>query len=111
MTLFSHADAVPAAMPPPISGWAAVDRITDALGAPNVIGEENVSAFVVRRFVGRGQLVYLSLPYLLGGFEMVTRKIGGTQGLRAWLMARCSRYGLKRALSWQECLAPQCCRG
>ncbi|MFD4975061.1 hypothetical protein [Streptomyces sp. NPDC058424] len=41
------ADAIPAAMPsPPISGGAATDRITDALGTANVIGEKaNVTAF------------------------------------------------------------------
>ncbi|WP_434098149.1 hypothetical protein [Streptomyces sparsogenes] len=40
---------------PPISGGAAADRIADALGTPNVIGEKtNVTAFVVRRFVDRG---------------------------------------------------------
>lgn len=56
------ADAIRAAMPsPPISGGAAADRIADALGTPNVIGEKaNVTAFVVRRFVDRGLLVDLS---------------------------------------------------
>ncbi|MEV7957951.1 hypothetical protein [Streptomyces sp. NPDC088141] len=56
------ADALRAAMPsPPISGGAAADRIADALGTPNVIGEKaNVTAFVVRRFVDRGLLVDLS---------------------------------------------------
>lgn len=56
------ADAIRAAMPsPPISGGAAADRIADALGTPNVIGEKtNVTAFVVRRFVERGLLVGLS---------------------------------------------------
>jgi len=56
------ADAIRAAMPsPPISGGAAADRIADALGTPNVIGEKtNVTAFVVRRFVERGLLVDLS---------------------------------------------------
>ncbi|MFH9087701.1 hypothetical protein [Streptomyces sp. NPDC017673] len=35
------ADAIRAAMPsPPISGGAAADRIADALGTPNVIGEK-----------------------------------------------------------------------
>jgi hypothetical protein len=55
-------DAIRAAMPsPPISGGAAADRIADALGTPNVIGEKvNVTAFVVRRFVDRGLLVDLS---------------------------------------------------
>ncbi|MFJ8351608.1 hypothetical protein ACIQ9J_35715 [Streptomyces sp. NPDC094153] len=56
------ADAIRAAMPsPPISGGAAADRIADALGTPNVIGEKaNVTAFVVRRFVDRGLLIDLS---------------------------------------------------
>ncbi|MEU1558510.1 hypothetical protein ABZ517_38235 [Streptomyces scabiei] len=56
------ADAIRAAMPsPPIGGGAAADRIADALGTPNVIGEKaNVTAFVVRRFVDRGLLVDLS---------------------------------------------------
>lgn len=56
------ADAIRAAMPsPPISGGAAADRIADALGTPNVIGQKaNVTAFVVRRFVDRGLLVDLS---------------------------------------------------
>ncbi|WP_369384183.1 hypothetical protein [Streptomyces sp. cg36] len=56
------ADAVRAAMPcAPIPGGAAADRIADALGTPNVIGEKtNVTAFVVRRFVDRGLLVDLS---------------------------------------------------
>ncbi|MFB6756292.1 hypothetical protein ACFCX6_35840 [Streptomyces sp. NPDC056353] len=56
------ADAVRAAMPsPPIGGGAAADRIAEALGTPNVIGEKaNVTAFVVRRFVDRGLLVDLS---------------------------------------------------
>ncbi|MFI1840012.1 hypothetical protein [Streptomyces olivaceoviridis] len=55
-------DAIRAAMPsPPISGGAAADRIADALGTPNVIGEKaNVTAFVVRRFVDRGLLADLS---------------------------------------------------
>ncbi|MEV7797396.1 hypothetical protein AB0O68_36555 [Streptomyces sp. NPDC087512] len=56
------ADAIRAAMPsPPISAGAAADRIADALGTPNVIGEKaNVTAFVVRRFVDRGLLADLS---------------------------------------------------
>lgn len=56
------ADAIRAAMPsPPISGGAAADRIADALGTPNVIGQKaNVTAFVVRRFVDRRLLVDLS---------------------------------------------------
>jgi hypothetical protein len=56
------ADAIRAAMPsPPISGSAAADRIAEALGTPNVIGEKaNVTAFVVRRFVDRGLLADLS---------------------------------------------------
>ncbi|WP_225080843.1 hypothetical protein [Streptomyces sp. CoT10] len=56
------ADAIRAAMSsPPIGGGAAADRIADALGTPNVIGEKaNVTAFVVRRFVDRGLLVDLS---------------------------------------------------
>jgi hypothetical protein len=56
------ADAIRAAMPsPPISGGAAADRIAEALGTPNVIGEKaNVTAFVVRRFVGRKLLIDLS---------------------------------------------------
>ncbi|WP_199830283.1 hypothetical protein [Streptomyces viridochromogenes] len=56
------ADAVRAAMAsPPIGGGAAADRIADALGTPNVIGEKaNVTAFVVRRFIDRGLLVDLS---------------------------------------------------
>ncbi|MFJ6861505.1 hypothetical protein [Streptomyces werraensis] len=56
------ADAIRAAMPtPPIGGGAAADRIAEALGTPNVIGEKaNVTAFVVRRFVDRGLLVDLS---------------------------------------------------
>ncbi|MFE7076383.1 hypothetical protein ACFU96_40480 [Streptomyces sp. NPDC057620] len=38
-----------------------VDRIANALGTPNVIGEKaNVTAFVVKRFVGRGLLADLS---------------------------------------------------
>lgn len=47
-------DAIRAALPcPPISGGAAADRITEALGTPNVIGEKaNVTSFVVRRFTG-----------------------------------------------------------
>ncbi|WP_203227148.1 hypothetical protein [Streptomyces cyaneogriseus] len=55
-------DAIQAAMPsPPISGGAAADRIADALGTPNVIGEKAaVTAFVVRRFVDRGLLADLS---------------------------------------------------
>jgi hypothetical protein len=51
------ADVIRAAMPsPPISGGAAADRIGDALDPlnPTVYGERaNVTAFVVRRFVGR----------------------------------------------------------
>ncbi|KPC87940.1 hypothetical protein ADL27_42110 [Streptomyces sp. NRRL F-6602] len=56
------ADAIRAAMPsPPIGGGAAADRIADALGTPNVLGEKtNVTAFVVRRFVDRGLLADLS---------------------------------------------------
>ncbi|EMF28324.1 hypothetical protein H114_14461 [Streptomyces gancidicus BKS 13-15] len=56
------ADAIRAAMPtPPIGGGAAADRIAEALGTPNVIGEKaSVTAFVVRRFVDRGLLVDLS---------------------------------------------------
>ncbi|MFL0395192.1 hypothetical protein ACH0CM_21020 [Streptomyces albus] len=56
------ADAIRAAMPsPPIGGGAAADRIADALGTPNVIGEKgHVTAFVVRRFVDRGLLADLS---------------------------------------------------
>ncbi|OIJ95467.1 hypothetical protein BIV24_09270 [Streptomyces colonosanans] len=57
------ADAIRAAMPsaPIGGGGAAADRIADALGTPNVIGEKaNVTAFVVRRFVDRGLLVDLS---------------------------------------------------
>ncbi|MFC8364882.1 hypothetical protein ACFUIY_34035 [Streptomyces griseorubiginosus] len=56
------ADAIRAAMSsPPIGGGAAADRIADALGTPNVIGEKaNVTAFVVRWFVDRGLLVDLS---------------------------------------------------
>jgi hypothetical protein len=56
------ADAVRAAMSsPPIGGGAAADRIADALGTPNAVGEKaNVTAFVVRRFVDRGLLVDLS---------------------------------------------------
>jgi hypothetical protein len=56
------AATIRAAMPsPPISGSAAADRIAEALGTPNVIGEKaNVTAFVVRRFVDRGLLVDLS---------------------------------------------------
>nr|WP_244175006.1 hypothetical protein [Streptomyces misionensis] len=56
------AGAIRAAMPcPPIGGGAAAGRIADALGTPNVIGEKaSVTAFVVRRFVGRGLLVDLS---------------------------------------------------
>nr|BFD88612.1 hypothetical protein StreXyl84_80130 [Streptomyces sp. Xyl84] len=54
--------AIRAAMPAPaISGGAAADRIAEALGAPNLIGEKaNVTAFVVRRFVDRSLLVDLS---------------------------------------------------
>ncbi|WP_225844178.1 hypothetical protein [Streptomyces albus] len=45
---------------PPIGG-AAADRIADALGTPNVIGEKgHVTTFVARRFVDRGLLVGLS---------------------------------------------------
>ncbi|MFJ6000502.1 hypothetical protein [Streptomyces sp. NPDC092370] len=56
------ADAIRAAMPsPPISGSAAADRIAEALGTPNVIGEKaSVTAFVVRRFVDRGLLADVS---------------------------------------------------
>ncbi|MEU9191133.1 hypothetical protein AB0D14_42920 [Streptomyces sp. NPDC048484] len=56
------ADAIRAAMPsPPISGGAAADRIAEALGTPNVIGERaNVTSFVVRRFIGRKLLTELS---------------------------------------------------
>lgn len=46
---------------PPPSGGAAADRIAEALGTRNVIGEEtNVTAFAVRRFVDRDLLVDLS---------------------------------------------------
>ncbi|MFF8287482.1 hypothetical protein ACF06W_32860 [Streptomyces albus] len=56
------AAAIRAAMPsPPIGGGAAADRIADALGTPNVIGEKgHVTGFVVRRFVDRGLLADLS---------------------------------------------------
>ncbi|MDT9682331.1 hypothetical protein RND61_09615 [Streptomyces sp. TRM76323] len=56
------ADAIGAAMPAgPISGSAAADRIADALGTPNLIGEKaNVTAFVVRRFADRSLLADLS---------------------------------------------------
>ena len=56
------ADAIRAAMPsPPISGGAAADRIAEALGTPNVIGERaNVTSFVIRRFIGRKLLTELS---------------------------------------------------
>jgi hypothetical protein len=56
------ADAIRAAMPsPPISGGAAADRIAEALGTPNVIGEKaNVTSFVVRRFIDRKLLTELS---------------------------------------------------
>ncbi|MFF9556263.1 hypothetical protein ACF1DY_10630 [Streptomyces albus] len=56
------AAAIRAAMPsPPIGGGAAADRIADALGTPNVIGENtDVTGFVVRRFVDCGLLADLS---------------------------------------------------
>jgi hypothetical protein len=56
------ADAIRAAMPsPPISGGAAADRIAEALGTPNVIGEKaNVTSSVVRRFIDRKLLTELS---------------------------------------------------
>ncbi|MFF5491497.1 hypothetical protein [Streptomyces virginiae] len=56
------ADAIRAALADgPISGGAAADRIAEALGTPNVIGEKaRVTSFVVRRFIDRGLLTELS---------------------------------------------------
>lgn len=55
------ADAIRAAFPgQPISGGVAADRIAEALGTPNVLGERNVTSFVVRRFIGRRLLTELS---------------------------------------------------
>ncbi|GAA1934011.1 hypothetical protein GCM10009753_79250 [Streptantibioticus ferralitis] len=46
---------------PPISGGAAADRIAEALGTPNVIGEKaHVTTFVVRRFIDHGLLTDLN---------------------------------------------------
>ncbi|MFG2030338.1 hypothetical protein [Streptomyces sp. NPDC048825] len=46
---------------PPRRSPAAADRIAEALGTPNVIGERaNVPSFVVRRFIGRKLLTELS---------------------------------------------------
>lgn len=56
------ADAIRAALSGgAISGGAAADRIAEALGTPNVVGERaHVTSFVVRRFIGRGLLTELS---------------------------------------------------
>lgn len=78
------ADVIRAAMPsPPISGGAAADRIADALGTPNVIGEKtNVTAFVVRRFVDRGLLVDLGANP--DGTLHHPARCGGLPGARTW---------------------------
>ena len=57
------ADEIRAAFPDPaISGGAAADRIAQALGTPNAGGEKaKVTAFVVRRLIGRGLLTELSV--------------------------------------------------
>ncbi|MEU2502349.1 hypothetical protein AB0Q98_32970 [Streptomyces pseudogriseolus] len=44
------ADAIRAAMPtPPIGGGAAADRIAEALGTPNVIGEKALFSYSYRQ--------------------------------------------------------------